>query len=368
MNNLRLCFLFLLGSVLCPAMIVAQGPPPASPAAAIAAPSGAKKLSAPSTPEEFFARARRWSDLIAAGAPFHLKATYIATGDAEFIGSGTFEEWWQWKDLWRKQVTLGNYRYVLVRNGYQLAEFATGAYIPLRLRQATAFTLVNVADNAGLGGGWTLAKTEEGSQTLNVAESKTACFSKNKKSPLCDLKFEFTDDGVLRLRHYNRVTTVYNHLQQFDGQLIPREILVAIGNQLSLKIDITTLEQLSTPDKNIFDTTQKPANLISLPLVPMDPELLKRAKIQKVKCKNCMPPPYPTIGGYRTIEGSVMADVSVDETGKVREPFILVSGGDLLDQVTLHTVRQWQFTPFKINGAARMAERYVPENFSLKNY
>ena len=367
MHNLRLFSVLLLGSVLCRATILGQAPLPSSPAA-IAAPSGAEQLSAPSTPEEFFARARRWSDLIAAGAPFHLKATYVATGDAEFTGSGTFEEWWQWKDLWRKQVTLGDYKYVFVRNGYQTAAFATGPYTPLRLRQAMSFTLVDVADNAGLGGGWTLGKAKEGSQTFNVAESKSACFSKNKKSPLCDVKFEFSDDGVLRIRHNNRITTVYNHFQQFDNQLIPREVLVAIGNQLSLKIDITTLERLSAPDKSIFDTTQKPANLISLPLTPMDPELLKRAKIQKLKCKICVPPPYPTLGGYRTIEGSVMAYLSIDQTGKVREPFILVSGGNLLDQVTLHAIRQWHFTPLKINGKARMAETYVPENFGLTNY
>ena len=42
----------------------------------------------PQTPEEFFARARQLSDLEASGIPFHLKATYVASGDAEFTGNG----------------------------------------------------------------------------------------------------------------------------------------------------------------------------------------------------------------------------------------------------------------------------------------
>ena len=70
--------------------------------------TAAAPLPDPQTPEEFFARARALSDLEASGTPFHLKATYVASGDAEFTGNGTYEEWWQSKDLWRKEATLGN--------------------------------------------------------------------------------------------------------------------------------------------------------------------------------------------------------------------------------------------------------------------
>ena len=66
----------------------------------------------PKTPEEFFARARQLSDLEAAGIPFHLKATYVASGDTEFTGNGMYEQWWQSKDLWRKEATLGDYKYL----------------------------------------------------------------------------------------------------------------------------------------------------------------------------------------------------------------------------------------------------------------
>ena len=71
----------------------------------------------PQTPEEFFARARQLSDLEASGIPFHLKATYVASGDAEFTGNGAYEEWWQSKDVWRKEATLGDYKYVAIKDG-----------------------------------------------------------------------------------------------------------------------------------------------------------------------------------------------------------------------------------------------------------
>lgn len=78
----------------------AAGPPAAAPTTPVSsAKAAAAPLPDPQTPEEFFARARQLSDLEASGIPFHLKAAYVATGDAEFTGNGTYEEWWQSKDL-----------------------------------------------------------------------------------------------------------------------------------------------------------------------------------------------------------------------------------------------------------------------------
>jgi hypothetical protein len=89
------------------AKLVCQAQPAASPPATAAARTSpassatpaAALLPDPQTSEEFFARARQLSDLEASGIPFHLKATYVASGDAEFTGNGTYEEWWQSKDL-----------------------------------------------------------------------------------------------------------------------------------------------------------------------------------------------------------------------------------------------------------------------------
>src|SRR5665213_1845988 len=95
-------------------------------------------IALPRTPLEFFARARQLSDLEATGIPFHLKASYVAAGNAEFIGNGTIEEWWQSKDVWRKEATLGDYRWVEIQNGAEPSLYSTAAYVPLRLRQAVA--------------------------------------------------------------------------------------------------------------------------------------------------------------------------------------------------------------------------------------
>ncbi|HET9085903.1 MAG TPA: hypothetical protein VFN53_00085 [Acidobacteriaceae bacterium] len=161
MHNLRLCFFFLLGSVLCPAMIFAQAQP-SPPSAAATSPN-------PKTPEEFFARARQLSDLEAAGIPFHLKATYVASGDAEFTSNETYEEWWESKDTWRKEATLGGYRYVGLRK----------AGVAIFTRPQTTFL-------SDCGKQRKLYSSEFPPMLAfpGGAESKSACFSKNKKSPL----------------------------------------------------------------------------------------------------------------------------------------------------------------------------------------
>jgi hypothetical protein len=93
-----------------PASALTPPPPPGETgtAAATPPPTVVATLPDPQTPQEFFARARALSDLTAAAVPFHLKATYVASGDTEFTGNGTYEEWWQSKDLWRKEATLGD--------------------------------------------------------------------------------------------------------------------------------------------------------------------------------------------------------------------------------------------------------------------
>ncbi|MGC2510367.1 MAG: hypothetical protein WA430_07350, partial [Acidobacteriaceae bacterium] len=124
----------------------AQTQPAASPPAAAPTPplppgkTDPAPLPDPQTPEEFFARARALSDLEASGIPFHLKATYVASGDTEFTGNGTYEEWWQSKDLWRKEATLGNFKYLAIMNHGDEKDYGSSSYIPLRLRQAVEFS------------------------------------------------------------------------------------------------------------------------------------------------------------------------------------------------------------------------------------
>lgn len=317
----------------------------------------------PKTPAEFFARAGQYNDLIAGRTPFHMKATFVASGDAEFTGNGTFEEWWQWKDLWRKEATLGGYKYVYLRNGDQFAVFASGPYIPLRLRQATTIAFISIPANRGLESGWKLTRVTEGPISLNAAQRDVPCTAADKEHPLCYLRYEFNDDGILRVRASNRMQFIYNKFQPFNNQLISRSMVLSVGNQPALAMAINTLEPLPTIDKTLFDTSLTPAGLTAQPMMPRDPMLLKRAKVKKPKLEYSPAPLYPFAARIHGDQGFVLVAVSVDEKGKVREPFILQSSGNEFDKAALDAVRQWRYSPLKINGTPRMSTTRIVVNF-----
>ena len=201
----------------------------------------------PQTPEEFFARARQLSDLEASGIPFHLKATYVASGDAEFTGNGAYEEWWQSKDVWRKEATLGDYKYVAIKDGDKHTVYGSSQYIPLRLRQMLKAFVVRIAPDAGLTSDWKPKSEQLNGVDLAVLSVHLPC----GPSVECRVENYFTPQGLLRIRVDDSIETLYNGFEGFHGSVIPRSIVVAGGKGEILKISIVSLESLS-PDENKF--------------------------------------------------------------------------------------------------------------------
>ena len=77
-------------------------------------------------------------------------------------GTDDIEEWWQSKDLWRKEATLGDYKYVEIQYGGKNSVYGSSDYIPLRLRQMLDAVLIRIAPDAGTASEWKLKKKELG--------------------------------------------------------------------------------------------------------------------------------------------------------------------------------------------------------------
>jgi protein TonB len=60
-------------------------------------------------------------------------------------------------------------------------------------------------------------------------------------------------------------------------------------------------------------------------------------------------PVYPPMARQARVEGTVLIDASIDEDGKVKAARVSRSV-PLLDQAALSAVRQWIFTPARLNG------------------
>jgi TonB family protein len=326
----------------------AAGPPAAAPATPpSSATAAAAPLPDPKTPEEFFARARQLSDLEASGIPFHLKATYVASGDAEFTGNGTYQEWWQSKDLWRKEATLGDYKYVEVEYGGKNTAYGTSDYIPLRLRQMLDAVLIRIAPDAGKASDWHL-KHEKLDGLEFVLLSVDGRCGEGHPEAKCVTKDYLTPNGVLRIHARDVIETLYNGMQPFGALFVPRNIVVASDGATTLDISISSLKLLG--QNEILSEIDRPLpDRLHLTTKPFDVKVFPPAETRTRPVK-VVPPIYPAQAKWRRIMGTVVINTGIDQSGNSREPYVIRSAGPLLDRSALTAVRQWKYTPVLVQG------------------
>ena len=76
-------------------------------------------------------------------------------------------------------------------------------------------------------------------------------------------------------------------------------------------------------------------------------------------------PVYPDIAMRARIAGVVVLEATIDAQGKVVNLRVLRSV-PLLDQAAVDAVRQWEFTPTRLNGVAVPVVMTVTVNFTLR--
>ena len=301
--------------------------------------NAAAPLPDPQTPEEFFARARQLSDLEASGIPFHLKATYVASGDTEFTGNGTYEEWWQSKDLWRKEATLGDFKYVAIKSGGKTSAYTTGVYVPLRLRQAMSAIEIGNSLKEDAAGKWQMQKKTLNGVELTVISAK---YQIGLFGPYQASRGDyFTATGILRIFQANGTLTLYNSWKPFQRLLVSRGIQVISGKDRVLDISIDSLDALSLEDEAKLRIVpdgmhEKPYDDGQSAFVP--PHLEYRPL-----------PEYPT-GIVRGEKPTVLIGATIDPDGNLREAYIEQSAGAFLDHAALNAFSQFRFKAATWNG------------------
>jgi periplasmic protein TonB len=80
-----------------------------------------------------------------------------------------------------------------------------------------------------------------------------------------------------------------------------------------------------------------------------------------------VPPIYPTVAQLARIEGTVILEATIDVAGRVQHARILRSGPlQQLDEAALTAVRQWIYTPTRLNGQPVSVVMTVTVHFRLK--
>jgi protein TonB len=75
-------------------------------------------------------------------------------------------------------------------------------------------------------------------------------------------------------------------------------------------------------------------------------------------------PEYPAIAVNAQIEGMVILEATVDDTGHVRDARVLRSHG-ILDEPAIRAVEQWRYEPLLLNGTPSPFVLTVTVSFSL---
>ena len=77
-----------------------------------------------------------------------------------------------------------------------------------------------------------------------------------------------------------------------------------------------------------------------------------------------VPPVYPTAARAARVQGSVVMQVLISQTGDVNE-VNLVSGHPMLTPAAIDAVKQWKYRPYLLNGKPVEVDTQVTVNFSL---
>lgn len=348
MRQPRIVPIFLLCLILSAATLLGQTKPPTTPAAPATAtapkpattPATTPALPNPKTPAEFFARARQLSDLEASGIPFHLKATFVVSGDKVFTGNGTYEEWWQDKDHWRKTATLNKFSYVAFKNGTEIEKAYTNLpYIPWQVEQVMGSIFFRVPNDAATVH-WKMHHKKIKRMEFTVLSDKYR-------------QYLFTHEGLLRILSSIDDQTIYNNYRAFQNMDVPCTITFGFGgkdNRIAISID--ELERIAPGQQTISLIGAIPHDLQPLGLTPPDGMPIGGPVSPPILTHRVEPDFQLSVRQiYKSDDYRVVVGFIVDKQGKVEDAHVFQSdGSDLEDTAVLRAVRQYRFKSAMFKG------------------
>jgi TonB family protein len=145
-----------------------------------------------------------------------------------------------------------------------------------------------------------------------------------------------------------------------EGQAIPEAdydvisgLLDGIANAVDAKIRSEGITSLRT-------------NVVALPLptTPATTSIPVNAEVSQGLLVKQVPPIYPPLARQARIQGTVVLQAIIDKDGSVKN-LQLVSGHPLLVNAAIDAVKQWQYKPYVLDGAAVEVQTTINVNFSL---
>jgi hypothetical protein len=275
------------------------------------------------------------SELYAAGGPaFHLKLSFLSSGQSGKTVSGVMDEIRYSRQTWRWTARLGDYSQVRVfQYGVPYDEKTPGP-VPLRLqmvRGAVIWPMANVRPGTMIrmaSAQW--RGMEVMCALLSAAEETSASPGRH-----WDEREYCMDTRSALLRIYSEapgIYTVYDYdgARPFHGRTLAPQISIFEGGETVLQIHLQTLQDAGAPDPALFTPTKE--------MLARGPGIVL---IPAVRLRAIVPPPDGHSGRLEPL----IVHASTDDQGKVVEAEALQNSDPSLTSAALFVVRRSTYPP-----------------------
>jgi TonB family protein len=301
--------------------------------------------------QQLLVSAERQVDLFSHDAsPFQLEVDYSA--QVNVPTQGHLKLVWESKDRWVREVSLGDFRQLEIKNGEKLYTRRNVPFTPLRVRQL--LLMLYVSDDPGS----LRIKKEKQRIERGLLVSCIEVRTENKRNSdhqICvnPASHEIAVDEW-KEEPDGRVRKEYSDYSEFRGLRYPR-----------------TIERFENGIKVI---TAHVLNLTTAPIIDDASLVPPKGSIERRQCadmKHPIPvknpdPAYPKsaaenrLGGKTTVSMTVLADGSVDNIQ------LIGSAGHSMDDATLQTLKRWTFKPAMCGPDPVVSDISVEVNFHLQ--
>jgi len=286
--------------------------------------------------------------------PFHLKATLSPSfaRDKDSGRTGEIEIWWNAPGVYRREVSSPGFRQLQIVNGGHIWEKDEGDYFPNWLRVVSEAILqpLPMESEALHGIKPDVEKTLMGSTYLNWEKPLPVNMQPAKEYvSLTDSTGLIFYDGGLGWG------ALFKDYASFHGREVPRTITSG-SPEVMAKI---VLEDLPAVSPNWFDAVPAAPGTPVIATVAVDNAPIAPDLVSKVN-----EPAWPAVTNT-PLKGVVGTELILDRTGKVREPFQVVSDNPAISEVARSYFSGLQFKPILREGVPVQVVRRVVLTFEL---
>ena len=165
---------------------------------------------------------------------------------------------------------------------------------------------------------------------------------------------------ISQLKTNNKIVKNINSTNKVETKQLQNINYISINDVKKIKIQKYDIEQIVNNSQNqIKSKLNKESNVNTNVTSPTSKNIKSRAKYKIGTIQNPHPE-YPIIARKKGWQGRLILAVHIDKNGNVLNIHVKeTSGFEVLDRVSIKTVRKWKFFP------ARYGDRNVEDNINI---